>query len=380
MGFQKSAALASFSLLAISAFTIPAANASTAPYYRDVEVAFVLDTTGSMSGLIDGAKQKIWSIANEIMDNGQQGQVNVQFALIGFRDRGDAYVTKTFNLTSDMHGIYGHLLDLRARGGGDRPESVNQALYEAVSDLDWSKSSRTLKLVFLVGDSPPHMNYSDDVPYPATIRIANGQNIVINTVQAGSSSDTARIWRDIARLGQGDYVAIPQSGGMQVIHSPYDEEINNLQRQINQTSLGYGSAKAQMGYREKRDRVSSAPASVASDMAEYRLKAGKKNQVITGAKELVEDYEDGKVTLSDIPKEELPKSLQTLPPAVQKDRLDSLVAKRHSLNSKMEKLVKDRDSYIAAEREKLSRKNGEDSFDAHVETIVSEQMSRKPKE
>lgn len=377
MGIAKHTALAGLSIFALAGFTAPEAQART-PHYQDVEVAFVLDTTGSMSGLIEGAKQKIWSIANEIMDNGQQGQVNVRFALIGFRDRGDAYITKTYNLTEDMHGIYGHLLEFRAQGGGDRPESVNQALYEAVSDLEWSKSPRTLKMVFLVGDSPPHMDYQDDVPYPATLKIANGQNIIINSVQAGNSFDTARIWRDIARMGRGDYVAIPQSGGMQVYHSPYDDQIDHLQRQINQTSLGYGSFKAQEEYRSKRDRVAAASAPVASDMAEYRLKSGKKNRVITGAKELVADYEDGKVKLDDIPKAELPASLQELSPAEQKARLDALVAKRRDLNDQMEDLVKQRDKYVANEREKQAKADGKDSFDAQVETMVRKQMNNTP--
>ena len=44
--------------------------ANTGPKLKSkphIEVCFVLDTTGSMGGLIEGAKQKIWSIANEMI-------------------------------------------------------------------------------------------------------------------------------------------------------------------------------------------------------------------------------------------------------------------------------------------------------------------------
>src|SRR5207253_11223020 len=60
-----------------------------------IEVCFVLDTTGSMGGLIDGAKQKIWSIANEMVS--AKPTPELKLGLIGYRDRGDEYVVKSFN-------------------------------------------------------------------------------------------------------------------------------------------------------------------------------------------------------------------------------------------------------------------------------------------
>src|SRR6476646_9540468 len=90
-----------------------------------IEVCFVLDTTGSMSGLIEGAKQKIWSIANEMIS--AKPTPDIKFGLVGYRDRGDEYVTKIFNLTDDVDDIYAHLQSFRAAGGGDTPESVNEA-------------------------------------------------------------------------------------------------------------------------------------------------------------------------------------------------------------------------------------------------------------
>ena len=57
-----------------------------------VEVAFVLDTTGSMSGLLEGAKAKIWDIANVIVS--AEPTPDVRFGLVGYRDRGDTYITQ----------------------------------------------------------------------------------------------------------------------------------------------------------------------------------------------------------------------------------------------------------------------------------------------
>src|SRR5687767_13502840 len=108
-----------------------------------VEVVFCLDTTGSMGGLIDAAKQKIWAISNQIAGGTPTPQIKV--GLVAYRDRGDEYVTKLTDLTDDLDAIHGQLMGFRAGGGGDTPESVNQALNEAVNKMTWSKQPKALK-------------------------------------------------------------------------------------------------------------------------------------------------------------------------------------------------------------------------------------------
>src|SRR5438128_911720 len=103
----------------------------------NVEVVFCLDTTGSMGGLIDAAKQKIWSISNQIA--GGKPTPSLKVGLVAYRDRGDQYVTKVFDLTDDLDASHGHLMGFKTQGGGDFPESVNQALHEAVTKITWSK-------------------------------------------------------------------------------------------------------------------------------------------------------------------------------------------------------------------------------------------------
>src|SRR6188472_3298143 len=153
-----------------------------------IEVCFVLDTTGSMGGLIEGAKQKIWSIANEMIS--AKPTPELKLGLIGYRDRGDEYVVKSFQLTDDIDSIYAHLRDFKAEGGGDEPESVNEALAEAIEKMPWSQDRKVLKIIFLVGDAPPHMDYTDGAKYPELCRIAAKKELIINTVQCGSIAAT----------------------------------------------------------------------------------------------------------------------------------------------------------------------------------------------
>src|SRR5262245_61847381 len=146
-----------------------------------IEAVFVLDTTGSMDGLIEGAKQKIWTLASEMAN--AQNHPEIRMGLVAYRDRGDAYVTRRFDLSPDLDALYAELQGLVADGGGDGPESVNQALHEAVTQMAWSKEPNTYRVVFLVGDAPPHMDYAQDVHFPESVLLAKQRGIVVNTIQ-----------------------------------------------------------------------------------------------------------------------------------------------------------------------------------------------------
>ena len=74
--------------------------------------------------------------------------------LVAYRDIGDEYVTKRIELTADIQDLYARLLELRARGGGDWPESVNEALHEGITKLSWTQGPEVSRIVFLVGDAP----------------------------------------------------------------------------------------------------------------------------------------------------------------------------------------------------------------------------------
>ena len=131
-----------------------------------VEVAFVLDTTGSMGGLLEGAKRKIWSIATAIVDSNPDA--DIRMGLVAYRDIGDDYVTRKIELTRDIQDLYANLLELKARGGGDWPESVNEALDVAVNKLQWTTGGDTRRIVFLVGDATLATFPANETPQYAT--------------------------------------------------------------------------------------------------------------------------------------------------------------------------------------------------------------------
>jgi metal-sulfur cluster biosynthetic enzyme len=343
-----------------------------------VEVAFVLDTTGSMGGLLEGAKRKIWSIATSAVDANPDADIRI--GLVAYRDIGDEYVTRTFDLTTDIQDIYGNLLDLKARGGGDWPESVNEALDVAVNKLQWTKGSDTRRIVFLVGDAPPHMDYAQDAKYPKTLAVAKQRDIVVNAVLAGNARDTERVWQDIAQLGDGRFIPIPQDGGdLVVIETPYDHDIIILQKEINGTVIPFGPQKLQKRVEEKTRQlaqVAAAAPSSASDMASYLNKRAKiSSEAVTGDGDLVSAVAAGHTNIASIKDDELPDTLRKLTPEQRKAEIEKQTQTRKSLNEKLAALVQKRDAFVADKKRSATPAKAS-SFDRAVEETLRAQVRR----
>ncbi len=340
-----------------------------------VEVAFVLDTTGSMGPLIEGAKRKIWSIATAIVDTNPNAEIRM--GLVAYRDIGDEFVTKTFNLTTDIQDLYANLLELKAHGGGDWPESVNEALEVGVTKLAWTQGPEIRRIMFLVGDAPPHMDYKQDTKYPDVIRTARDRGIVVNAVQAGGARDTERVWREIAQRGDGRYIPIPQDGGqILVIETPWDIEIIELQGRINGTVIPYGPRALRSSVEQKTAQITAAPRSVASEMAGYLSKSGgRSGAAVTGRGDLVGDVTSGRQKLDGVKDEDLPDNLRALKPVQRQAEIDKNAAERKTLNARMADLVKKRDAYVEQQRKNAPARPA-NSFDRAVAETLKVQIKR----
>ena len=347
-----------------------------------IEVCFVLDTTGSMGGLIEGAKQKVWSIANEILST--KPVPNLRIGLIGYRDRKDAYVTQVHDLSEDIDDIYAKLMKFQAQGGGDTPESVNQALHEAVTKIKWDKSKKVLKLVFLVGDAPPHMDYQDDVKYPAVCKQAVKKDLIINTVQCGGMASTTPIWKEIAKLAEGDYVAIAQTGGVAAISTPVDAEIAKLNRELGVTVVAYGDARGRATVASKLALATEADDEVAADrlsVLSFKSKAVSSfssaapapgaGAYIDGDGDLVAGLASGKYTYDKIEEEKLSEELKEMAPEKRTVYLKEQVAKRAELQKKLDELLAKRRDFVTAEKKRLAEAGEKDGFDEKVSEIIS---------
>jgi len=347
---------------------------------RAMEMVFVLDTTGSMGGLLTGAKDRIWGIINEVMQSSKLSSVKV--GLVAYRDRGDQYVTQVLPLTDDLDKVYSTLMDYEAEGGGDEPENVREALAEGVSKAGWSQSSAgNAQILFLVGDAPPH-DYADEPNPLTTADLAVKQGIIVNTIQCGTSEMTKQVWEAIARRGQGQYFLIPQNGGVQTISTPYDEQLSQLGSRLGRTYVAYGGGAGAAGeeYRTKHKEMADSTETTFSVSAVASAKAERSVNKALNAKayigDLLQDIENGTTKLESVKTEDLPSELQKLSAEERKQEIEKQLAERREIRKQIMSLSKLRTEYIAAERKKRTG-GAQSGFDVAVSAALRDQLAKK---
>lgn len=368
--------------------TPPQTSPKTQPLCPAVEVVFCLDTTGSMGGLLESAKARIWGIINGLTGTLQGPRIKV--GLVAFKDRGDVYVTQVMDLTDNLDAVQARLASFQASGGGDGPESVNQALADAMDKIHWSSpGARVYRTVFLVGDAPPHMDYKDDVKYPDSCRTAIRKGIVLNAIQCGGDPQAREAWTQIARQGLGGFAAIPQDGGVRVTTTPFDAWIADFSTRLlstaryagpepRRTDLERGRSAAlalvQSALNQKRTDILSREA----DLGEYRGRSAKarKGGLGFGAEastaDLVERYLDqGLEAFQHLRPEDLPLDLRALSQSELVAQIKALAFDRESLIRQLQDLTELRES--ALEREK--KKRPERAFDDEVLELASRQAA-----
>lgn len=351
-----------------------------APSGSTLEMVFVLDTTGSMGGLLEGAKQRIWGIVNEVMQTEMRPEVRV--GLVAYRDRGDQYITQVFPLTNDLDKVYSVLMGYEAGGGGDTPEDVRSALLDGVRRSGWSAASdQVSQILFLVGDAPPHDNYADVPDTQKTAIEATQKGIVINTIQCGRIPGTKEVWEAIARRGNGQYFAIAQDGGVKTIATPYDEQLSQLASKLGGTFVAYGGGPGEAGRRHRgaakdaADKTEERLAALApsSARAERALNKAVNEKAYIG--DLLQDIENGSVELEKLNQEDLPKELQEMSPEERKKEIEKRLAERREIRAQITSLAQKRAEFLAAESKKSGSKV--DGFDAAVLNALKDQMKRK---
>ena len=342
----------------------PAATAPT------IEMTFVLDTTASMGGLLAGAKTKIWSIVNEVQKSASHPRVRI--ALVAFRDRGDAYETQILPMTEDLDRVYATLTDYKAQGGGDRPEDVRQGLAVGVQRAGWApRSSSIVQILFLVGDAPPHDDYTDKPDTLVSAAEAAGKGIFVNTIQCGDAADTREVWQKIARRGEGFYFAIAQNGGVQAIATPFDDTLTQLGSKIGGTYLAYGPGKATKQQDQlalERRLVGGGPSGELADRAFNKAV----NVRAYDEYDLIQSIETGKTTIELIKPEDLPDELRGLTPEAMKKEIDVRIEARKGIRAEILNVSKQRDEYVAAQERKTL-----DGFDAAVSEALRKQIASR---
>jgi len=185
-------------------------------YSNDVDIAFVVDATGSMGDEIQFLKSEL----NDILGRAQSVNKNLKFntAAVFYQDMTDAYVTVKSDFSADIATTKSFIDTKFAGGGGDFPEAVDEALTVAVHELNWRENART-KILFLVLDAPPHADAATQKRFNDVIQAAAEKGIrIIPVTASGINKNVEYIMRSVALATNGTYTFLTNHSGVGGAH------------------------------------------------------------------------------------------------------------------------------------------------------------------
>ncbi|MBI3959707.1 MAG: VWA domain-containing protein [Chloroflexi bacterium] len=191
-----------------------------------LDLLFLIDATGSMSDEIDKLKNSMAAIASQI--DSLPERPSVRYSLVAYRDRGDAFVVKAEAFTSHLSRFQTQLSRLQAEGGGDYPESLNEALHIALHNSDWTRED-AVRLVLLVADAPPHLDYQERYAYDTDMLEAVAMGVKIFPVGASGLDEQGEyIFRQMAQFTGGKFVFLTYEEGGDASSGPGTETTHDV--------------------------------------------------------------------------------------------------------------------------------------------------------
>lgn len=185
-------------------------------YSKNVDIAFVVDATGSMGDEIDFLKVELLDVIERVQTKFKD--LNIRLGNVFYRDKTDAYLTKNSPLTKNIKAGVAFIKDQKAGGGGDFPEAVDAGLEEAVNDLQWSNQA-VARILFLVLDAPPHQNKAVNKKLQTTINKAAQKGIrIVPIVGSGIDKSTEYLLRSCALATNGHYIFLTDHSGIGGAH------------------------------------------------------------------------------------------------------------------------------------------------------------------
>jgi len=315
-----------------------------------VQMAILLDTSGSMSGLIDQARTELWAIVNEFIfakRNGQEPELQVGLYEYGKSSLPgkEGYIRMIVPFTTDLDKVSEELFALKTNGGD---EYCGWVIKEASQSLKWSNSPDDLKVVFIAGNEPFTQG---PVDYRQACKAAVAKGIVVNTIHCGSTKAALDgKWNDGAVLADGQYLNIDQSRKTVHVAAPQDKQIAELGVKLNDTYIAYGrQGNVAMGRQTTQDQ-NAAAISIEAELQRAVTKSSTyyRNELW----DLVDAVSSNKVKLEDITEEDFPEKLRKMNKEERNIYIEAQAKQRVEIQQRIQELNEQRKKYVAEEMKK----------------------------
>lgn len=332
-----------------------------------VQIAILLDNSGSMSGLIDQARSELWKVVNEFVTASVDGvQPELQVAVYHY---GNPPATMLVELTDDLDKVSESLFGISVAGGSEHCGEVIQA---ATDGLKWSEDGDDLKLIFIAGNEPFTQG---SVDYRVACKAAISKGIMINTIHCGNGIPEG--WKNGALLADGQAMNIDHTRSVVHIEAPQDKKIAELGVKLNETYIAYGKHGAEGAARQE---VQDSNASGVSASSSIQRGVSKANAYYKNSKwDLCDACIDKTVDLAKIPVEDLPENMRKMTVDERKKYIDGKIADREKIRKDINELNDARKKHVAEKRKEMAEKSGEegDTLDEAVIGAIRSQAKEK---
>jgi hypothetical protein len=338
----------------------------------EIQMAILLDTSGSMDGLIDQARSRIWKIVNELATAKKNGRVpHLQVALYEYGQSSipaaAGYLRRIVPLSGDLDRISEELFKLSTNGGD---EYCGRVIQEAVRGLEWSKGNNDLKMIVIAGNEPFTQGGTD---YRISCREAIGRGIIINTIFCGNYQEGLQTdWKAGADLADGQYVAIDANNAPPPVSAPQDPEISRLGVELNGTYVAYGREGG--AGKMRQDEQDMKAASVSGEVMAQRVAAKAAPQYSNSAWDLVDAKKSGQVKLEEMKDAELPQEMKGMSAKERNEYVAAMQRKRETLQKKIAVLHAEREKFV---REKMKSGSTAGTLDEAIIRALRKQAAGK---
>lgn len=181
-----------------------------------VDMAFVVDTTGSMGGLISSAQRQMVQMIEAVT---KAAAINLRLAVVEYRDhppQDNTFVYQLHNFSADLEKTQKVIMGLKAHGGGDAQEAVLDGVLAAL-ELDWRPHSR--RIAVLVGDASPHGSMQPDGSFKSSCHCnqtiesvtASAEALRMPVYSLGLNNDATEPFKLISKLSGGEFFDAKQA-------------------------------------------------------------------------------------------------------------------------------------------------------------------------
>lgn len=353
-------------LVLILAFSLLTPLWATTPKPK-IQIALLLDASGSMDGLIDQAKSRLWTIVNDLATARKRGVTpELEVALYEYGKTNipasEGHLRMLVPLTHDLDRVSEALFSVSTNGGD---EYCAQVINSALKGLSWSPDPGDFKAIFIAGNEPFNQGSMD---FRKICSAAIAQSIVVNTIFCGNQHEGIQtFWKEGADLADGQYMVIDQDKAIPVVSAPQDAEILKLGQALNKTYVAYGKTGKKA---KKRQVKQDANAAGMSQEAEVNRTLTKTSGLYkTESWDLVSAVSSG-APMEDVAEEDLPEPLQEMEVEERKEWVAKKTEERKDLESKINKLKEERAVWVKDQRQ-------EATLDDAVSTAIRKQLKKK---